>query len=855
MPFCTTLHAQSTGTIQGTVTRQGDRAAIGGVGVRIQGIAATVTGANGTFRLERVPAGQHIVVLQWIGFRPHETTVGVTAGATVPLDVVLEPQPITLDAVTIAASRTPERIVEAPAAISIVSVQDVRAAAVTGQLPRYLAGLPGVDVVQSGISDFNINARGFNSTLNRRVLVLQDGRDLATPFIGSQEWNAQPAPEANVRVEFVRGPGSALYGANAFGGVLSITTPTARDVAGTSLSLVGGELGTRKAEVRHAGVSPNGYFGYRLASGYSTSDSWSRSRTRHDFSDWRAEYRGGTSDPLRLPPSGFERAALKGQSIVDTAGTFAGDIDPITNVFATARLDFYGSGGAIGTLEGGTARAHNEVYLTGGGRIQVPEVTRPWARMAYATPSYNVMAWYSGRNTTEPQVVLGSGSLLIEQSGMYHVEGQYHRHVASDRTRLVLGGSFRTYQVNTEGTLLPRVDDDRSDHYTSAYSQLEFDAARQVQLLGAVRWDAGNLFDARFSPKAALVYSPNARHSLRFTFNQAFQTPNYAELLLDSRVSQVTGPRSLERGIEGFFQSLKGGALAPALAGLNLPSDLPWNFDSLTLVRALGNRNLKVERVTGWEVGYKGSFARQSYVTMDAYINVLTDFVTDLLPRVNPAYPGFALADGSVNVARSLDSLEVRIRQLQQANQIPASQATVILQTIAQLRGGYGSLVAGLGPLLATVDNRRAGVLSYTNAGRVVERGIELGSGYVPSNWLRFDAAFTLFLFSVKGQRAGDVLLPNTPRNKGTLSAFLTPTSRFDASASLRVVERFQWAAGIYSGKIPASQTVDLNVGYRVNNNVRLLGVGTNVFDQKRFSVYGGSVIGRRVLAGLTATF
>lgn len=848
--------AQSSGTIRGTVTRAGDRAPLTGVGVRIQGIATAVTNARGDYRIERVPPGEHAIVFQWIGFRPHEVTARVTAGETTVMDAALEPQPVALEAVTVAASRTPERIVEAPAAISVLGVHDVSAAAATGQLPRYLAGVPGVDVVQSGMTDFNINARGFNSTLNRRVLVLQDGRDLATAFIGSQEWNTQAAPEASTRVEFVRGPGSALYGANAFGGVLSITTPTAREVAGTSLSLSGGELGTRKADVRHAGVLPNGSVGYRVSGGYTTSDSWSRSRTRHDFSDWRAEYREGTSDPLRRPASGFERTPLRGQTIADTAGTAVGDVDPITSFFGTARLDFYRTDGAIGTLEGGTARAHNEVYLTGGGRIQVPEVTRPWVRLGYTTPQYNLAAWYSGRNTTEPQISLGSGAPLIERSGLYHVEGQHNRYVG-ERSHIVLGASFRRYDVNTEGTLVPRRDDDRKDHYASAYGQLEFDATSRLRLVGALRWDTGNLFDARFSPKAAIVYSPNVRHSVRFTFNQAFQTPNYAELFLDSRVSQTTGPRSLERGIESFFQSLKGSPLAPALTGLDLPSDLPWNFDSLTLVRAVGNRALEVERVTGWEVGYKGSFARRSYLTVDAYLNVLSDFVTDLLPGVNPAYPAFGLVAGGVNVASSLDSLEVRIRQLQQANQIPASQGTAILQTIAQLRAGYSAIATGLGPLLATdpATSSRAGVLSYTNAGRVVERGLELGGGYVPAGWLRFDASFTLFLFNVKGQQAGDVLLPNTPRHKGSITVALTPTTRLDATASLRVTERFPWATGIFAGAVPASQTLDLNAGYRMSDGIRWFAVGTNVLDQQRFSVYGGSVIGRRVLTGLTTTF
>ena len=84
-----------------------------------------------------------------------------------------------------------------------------------------LQSVPGVDVVQSGVNDFNVNARGFNSSLNRRVLVLQDGRDLAIAFLGSQEWNGMTQPLEDLgKVEMVRGPGSALYGANAFSGVV-----------------------------------------------------------------------------------------------------------------------------------------------------------------------------------------------------------------------------------------------------------------------------------------------------------------------------------------------------------------------------------------------------------------------------------------------------------------------------------------------------------------------------------------------------------------------------------------------------------------------------------------------------------
>ncbi len=187
----------------------------------------------------------------------------VEAGATVTADAGLEPVTISLSEIVVeGASRAPERIVEAPAAISVVPQEVLQSVSITGQAPVALQSVPGVDVVQSGVNDFNVNARGFNSSLNRRVLVLQDGRDLAIAFLGSQEWNGMTQPLEDLgKVEMVRGPGSALYGANAFSGVVNITTPLAREVIGTKLSVAGGELETLRGDLRHASVFAGDRFG------------------------------------------------------------------------------------------------------------------------------------------------------------------------------------------------------------------------------------------------------------------------------------------------------------------------------------------------------------------------------------------------------------------------------------------------------------------------------------------------------------------------------------------------------------------------------------------------------------------
>ena len=94
----------------------------------------------------------------------------------------------------------------------------------------------------------------------------------------------------------------------------------------------------------------------------------------------------------------------------------------------------------------------------------------------------------------------------------------------------------------------------------------------------------------------------------------------------------------------------------------------------------------------------------------------------------------------------------------------------------------------------------------------------------------------------------------NTPRWKGTLGASYAG-ARTDVNVSARRVTEFLWSTGVWVGKVPSSTSVHVAGGYRVNSRLRLHGVVTNLFDQERFHSYGGAVIGRRAMVGVTADF
>jgi len=404
-------------------------------------------------------------------------------------------------------------------------------------------------------------------------------------------------------------------------------------------------------------------------------------------------------------------------------------------------------------------------------------------------------------------------------------------------------------------------DDDRNDKYYSGYGQLEYRPSRYVRFVGASRWDDGTLFKPQFSPKGAVVVSPNQHHSFRATVNKAFQTPSYSEFYVRAPAGIPTaGPRTLEANLETYFANVRAAAPAAAAAanvpaGCVLPTPtacLPWDFAAQTQILGLGNKNLDVEKVTGLEFGYKGDISARAFVSVDVYHNMVSNLVTDLLGNVNPDYPQYSLVTPT-DVVATLTAVDAALA----GAGLPANHP--LRTPIPALKAGYQALTGQLGNRLSTdpVTGQRAVIVSYKNAAKAKESGVEVGLGVMLTNEIRLDGSYTFFDFSVDAASIvpGDTILPNTPKHKGTVSVSYAGRQGLDVGVSAKFNDAFRWAAGIFSGPVPSSQTFNANIAYRVNNSIRLNAVATNLLDQQRFQLWGGSVIGRRVLAGVTAEF
>ena len=793
--FCLALLATSAfaqqGHISGRITRA-NGSGIGGVIVQVVELSRVeLSDANGNFQFA-VPAGTYTVQFVAGEQAATENNVVVTAGGTTRVDKTVDWNLSVAETITVySASRRTERVVDAPAAVTVVAQEDIEAVAASGQAPRIIESAPGVDFTQSGLYDTNFNARGFNSSLNRRILTLVDGRDPAIAFLGSQEWAGLSLPiDEMASVELIRGPGSALYGANAFSGVLNMTTKQPRLTPGGRLLLSGGDLSTKRADIRHAGGFGNELY-YRVVGGYMQSDDFTRSR------NVTVEYTVPCTPTLSVNCLPREPIAI-----------------PLTENeirFGGARLDKHFANTSVLTVEGGYSTIEGPTFQTGIGRVQVTDVERPWARVNFNTNHWNLGAYRDAR-IAERQVALASGSGvapgttgLWEDSSNLHGELQTNWGIFKDRGRIVGGVAWHKQEVDTSDpngfhTLM---DSAKNETQKSAFGQLEFNATDNFKLVGAARWDDSTLHDPEFSPRGGAVLTFAQNHSIRYGYSQAFQRPNYSELFLRVTAGAPVNLAAAAAANPNFAP------LAPALTA--------FGFNNMRVL-ARGNNALEVEKVRSHELGYSGIFAGKLFVTVDLYQSNMKNFVTDLLPGVNQAAFPTYVVPGTLG---------------------PAAQQGVTLF----LAGALGARRVGV----STVDGAPALVLSYTNAGEVDTDGGEISFNYyVTNNWV-LDFNYSKFNFDVKSAQLGDRLLPNAPENKYNLGVAWRG-AKLDAKVSYRWVEEYDWAAGVFVGTIPEFDVINASANYRVNNTFGLGVDISNVTDEEHWEAFGGDLLSRRAL-------
>jgi iron complex outermembrane receptor protein len=852
--------AAEPGRIEGRVTK--DDEGVGDVVVIVSQLTLTsVTEEDGTFVFESVAPGGYTLVFTH-GDNTETRMVIVDPGATAQVDLEVDWEIGLVEEVEVTAVQRAAKIVDAPAAVTSIPSEEIAVQASHGQVPKILEFTPGAEITQSGLYDFNFNTRGFNSSLNRRVSTYIDGRDVSVVLLGAQEWAAISGGLDDVdRLDFVRGPSAALYGANASSGVLNITTKAPRETQGAFLRLSGGDLETRSLDFRLGDELGRGWFS-KFAVGLKNSGDFTVSRN-----PWGPDNIEGTDDDLEAPEySEFCRDVGDPDCLPEEKNLFIEQDNEI--YYSALRFDKYLVKQAQLAFEAGWYSIEGPVFQTGIGRVQIIKARRPFFRVNWSNPHWNVLGHYATRTGDQMNLIKDLPlvwSRLYTDTKRFGFEAQGNWWFFQDKLRWVIGAAHTEERVDStdpdagEQTVVYRpIDADRQ----AVFTQLDWRANRFLSVVAAGRVDKSSLHDTQFSPKVALVYRINPKNSIRLTYNQAFQVANYSEFFLEAKI------RSFPIG--GFVRAICS------------PSGIDCGFDEDEFIPAVavGQEDLVLEKTKAWEFGYTGLLGKRVFITADYYNAVNDNFITDLIPQMGTA---FGDIEGCVDPGGNpkTDPRECPINNAFRPWVGPdEAEETILIEnsqwgplSYADAVRNAANVAANSGGAEFVQDLNGNPVIvarTYTNFGRVDTQGIDFGLQYFITRALGVQASYSWFDYELVDadarcresftlpslilecrQEIENLLLPNSPENKASLGVSYA-RNRWAGSLAGRWVDEFRWSAGVCTGDVPAYTTVDLNLSYAVND---LLRVGLNVAnlrDTVHRQTFCGDLLGRRSLLNLT---
>ena len=163
--------------------------------------------------------------------------------------------------ISIVSPNAPETIPQTPAAVSVVSAEDIERSGAQNY-PEALRLVPGMDVAQVDSGQWAVSSRGFNDVFADKLLAMQDGRSIYTPLFSGVFWDVQGTLLEDIdHIEVVRGPGATIWGANAMNGVINIITKGAADTQGLLVDGGGGLEERGFTGARYGGaISSNAFY-------------------------------------------------------------------------------------------------------------------------------------------------------------------------------------------------------------------------------------------------------------------------------------------------------------------------------------------------------------------------------------------------------------------------------------------------------------------------------------------------------------------------------------------------------------------------------------------------------------------
>ena len=479
------------------------------------------------------------------------------------------------ETVVVSGSKTEEKLINAPVTMTVITADTIENAP-TRNFAELLRSVPGLNLTQVSARDINITTRSATGTLATGQLALLDGRSLYQDFFGFVMWDFLPVNLNEIKqIEVIRGPASAVWGANAFHGVVNVISKSPREIQGTNVTV---GLGTfnRSVDDDDPGNGSLVYFSGTHAQ--AINDRWA----------FKLSGGGYSQDSLPRPTGLIPGSPPPGTSYpaFNNTGTTQPKLD--------GRIDYDFEDGRTLSFSGGFAGTEGIMH-TGIGPFDINQ----GSTMGYAKVNFKRRGLQANFFTN---LLDGNASNLLTRDVNFQPIAfdfktkTYDFEVTNvstlgNRNVLSYGGNLR---FNNFDLSLASDADNRTEF--GVYGQDE------IFLSDHFRWIVGGridrfdyIDDVVFSPRTTFMIKPTEQHAFRLSYNRAYRSPSVINNFLDVTVVE---PINLA-------------AFSPALAGRVYP--LP--------IQSVGNPDLTVEKLDAYEIGYTGFVAGRATLSAAFYVN------------------------------------------------------------------------------------------------------------------------------------------------------------------------------------------------------------------------------------------
>ncbi|MEM7105689.1 MAG: TonB-dependent receptor [Bacteroidota bacterium] len=540
------LGIQAQTTVSGKVTDEKGEGLIGAA-VSIVGTSSGVsTDIDGNFELSTSRDVPFEIEISYTGFTSQTIEISEsTSGLTIALVEGI----LIGEEVVVSASRKREKVQEAPASVTVLSSRKLEQSPQTDPV-RNLVNVAGVQIQQQSANRINIEMRASSGLFSTSVFPILDYRSLVGPGIGTFQTDASGLSNIDLdRIEVVRGPGSALYGPGVTSGVIHFISKNPIDHQGTTIQVGGGELGTYLLAARYAHANKAKTFGFKINAQYNRGGEFTLDGTE-GVSDAAGTFTSridAFADQIVQPAvtNGIVDLTLPGEVLLtldeldpDGDGNVMQDYWFNTSVNTT--LEFRPSGDLSFFLSGGYNQASTVFYNDlGEGLAQSQEY---WTQLRAQWKGLFVQAFFvdnNGGSKEKPTLLYTTGNRSpvgrkqIEAQVQYNVE--FPSVLGAD---LTFGVDYRRAINETFNLVYGRNENDDAYRIFGGYAQAKFALVDQLDLLLAGRYDDFNFLDEGFfSPRVALVFKPDPKHTIRASFNRAGAPPTGLEYNIDFPVN------------------------------------------------------------------------------------------------------------------------------------------------------------------------------------------------------------------------------------------------------------------------------------------------------------------------------